>query len=48
MIATNKGMDLMPLHKCASGGELARIMLALKVNLNEGNQTLIFDEHMFY
>ena len=44
MIATNKGMDLMPLHKCASGGELARIMLALKVNLNEGNQTLIFDE----
>ena len=34
----------MPLNKCASGGELARIMLALKVNLNEGNQTLIFDE----
>ncbi len=44
MIATNKGTDFMPLHKCASGGELARIMLALKVNLNEGNQTLIFDE----
>ena len=44
LIATNKGTDLMPLHKCASGGELARIMLALKVNLNEGNQTLIFDE----
>ena len=45
MIATNKGMDLMPLHKCASGGELARIMLALKVNLNESDGlTLIFDE----
>ncbi|MBR6231658.1 MAG: DNA repair protein RecN [Alphaproteobacteria bacterium] len=44
MIATNKGTDLMPLHKCASGGELARIMLALKVNLNEGGQTLVFDE----
>ena len=44
MIAANKGTDLMPLHKCASGGELARIMLALKVNLNEGDQTLIFDE----
>ena len=34
----------MPLHKCASGGELARIMLALKVNLNDNNLTLIFDE----
>lgn len=44
LVATNKGMDLAPLHKCASGGELARIMLALKVNLNGGNQTLIFDE----
>ena len=45
LIATNKGADLMPLHKCASGGELARIMLALKVNLNTNDQmTLIFDE----
>ena len=44
LIAINKGADLMPLYKCASGGELARIMLALKVNLNEGEQTLIFDE----
>jgi len=43
--ATNKGADLMPIHKCASGGELARFMLALKVNLAEDNQTtLIFDE----
>ena len=44
MIATTKGADLMPLHKCASGGELARIMLALKVNLNAGDLTMIFDE----
>ncbi|MGN0919496.1 MAG: DNA repair protein RecN [Alphaproteobacteria bacterium] len=44
LVAANKGTDLMPIHKCASGGELARIMLALKVNLNEENQTLIFDE----
>lgn len=43
--ATNKGADLNPIHKCASGGELARFMLALKVNLAEDNQTtLIFDE----
>lgn len=43
--ATNKGSDLTPIHKCASGGELARFMLALKVNLAEDNQTtLIFDE----
>lgn len=45
LIATNKGADLMPLHKCASGGELARIMLALKVNLKQTDDlTLIFDE----
>ena len=44
MIATNKGSDLVPLHKCASGGELSRIMLAFKVNLNAGDLTLIFDE----
>ena len=45
MAATNKGSDLAPIHKCASGGELARFMLALKVNLAEDNQTtLIFDE----
>ncbi len=45
MIATNKGADLTPIHKCASGGELARFMLALKVNLADlSNTTLIFDE----
>ena len=44
MIKTNPGMPFAPLHKSASGGELARFMLALKVNLNEGDQTSIFDE----
>ncbi len=43
--ATNKGSDLNPIHKCASGGELSRFMLALKVNLaDDNNTTLIFDE----
>jgi len=43
--STNKGSDLTPIHKCASGGELARFMLALKVNLAEDNRTtLVFDE----
>ena len=45
MVATNKGSALTPIHKCASGGELARFMLALKVNLaDKTNTTLIFDE----
>jgi len=44
-VATNKGAEMMPIHKCASGGELARFMLALKVNLNtDSGKTLIFDE----
>ena len=46
MISANPGEPLKPLIKIASGGELSRIMLALK-NINsygyEG-QTLIFDE----
>ena len=42
----NKGEDLKPLGKVASGGELARIMLAMKNVLAEKDQvnTLIFDE----
>lgn len=45
LVATNKGADFTPIHKCASGGELSRFMLALKVNLAQENQnTLIFDE----
>lgn len=44
--ATNKGTALAPLHKIASGGELSRFMLAMKVALAKvkSTPTLIFDE----
>ena len=44
--ATNKGASLSPLHKIASGGELSRFMLAMKVALANEKSTpsLIFDE----
>ena len=44
--ATNKGASLAPLHKIASGGELSRFMLAMKVALAHEKSTpsLIFDE----
>lgn len=46
LISTNPGEPLMPLAKIASGGELSRIMLALKNVLNraDGMDTVIFDE----
>ncbi len=46
MVAANPGTPLAPLMKVASGGELARFMLALKVILaSKGSApTLIFDE----
>ncbi len=45
-ISANRGADPQPIAKIASGGELARIMLALKCALAEkdGVSTLIFDE----
>jgi DNA repair protein RecN (Recombination protein N) len=45
-VATNPGAPSGPLNKIASGGELSRFLLALKVCLrgDEGAQTLIFDE----
>lgn len=45
-VSTNPNTPLGPLNKIASGGELSRFMLALKVNLaQQGTQeTLIFDE----
>ena len=45
-MSANAGEDLKPLSKVASGGELARIMLALKNVLAERDHvaTLIFDE----
>ena len=53
-IATNSGEPLKPLHEIASGGEMSRVMLALKVSVEEGAtkpkkktptpRTLVFDE----
>ena len=45
-VATNPGAPPGPLNRVASGGELARFMLALKVVLARGGSapTLIFDE----
>jgi DNA repair protein RecN (Recombination protein N) len=45
-ISTNPGAPFAPLVKIASGGELSRFILALKVALAEhgGAQTMIFDE----
>ena len=46
LLSANAGEDLRPLARIASGGELARIMLALKNVLAEQDQvgTLVFDE----
>jgi DNA repair protein RecN (Recombination protein N) len=53
-IATNAGEPLKALHEIASGGEMSRVMLALKVSVEEGAakpkkksatpRTLVFDE----
>ena len=53
-IATNAGEPLKPLHEIASGGEMSRVMLALKVAVEETTskskkktptpRTLVFDE----
>jgi DNA repair protein RecN (Recombination protein N) len=56
LIATNAGEPLKPLDEIASGGEMSRVMLALKVTVEEGSsgagkrkkaplpRTLVFDE----
>ncbi|WP_035334294.1 DNA repair protein RecN [Dokdonia sp. PRO95] len=46
LFSANKGSELKPLGKGASGGELSRVMLALKSVLSKHKQlpTLIFDE----
>ena len=51
LIATNPGEPLRPVEQAASGGELSRIMLALKVCIEAGERTkrarqrtLVFDE----
>ena len=46
LFSANKGMDVKPLHKGASGGELSRVLLAIKSVLSSHKElpTLIFDE----
>jgi len=46
MLSTNLGEPAKPLHKVASGGELSRVMLALKATLSDAadTPTLVFDE----
>ena len=46
LISTNPGEPVKPLGKVASGGELSRIMLAIKTVLADQDaiETLIFDE----
>ncbi|MFM7095680.1 MAG: DNA repair protein RecN, partial [Actinomycetota bacterium] len=44
LIAANPGNPPAPLAKVASGGELARVMLALRLVLTQAPPTLVFDE----
>ena len=46
LISTNPGEPVKPLNKIASGGELSRVMLALKTVLTAADEadTLVFDE----
>ena len=46
MVKTNKGMDFSPLRKTASGGEVSRVMLAIKASLSgrDNIPILVFDE----
>ncbi|MBQ8293819.1 MAG: DNA repair protein RecN [Alphaproteobacteria bacterium] len=46
MIKTNPGSPFAPLHKSASGGELARLMLAMRVVLagTDDTHSFVFDE----
>jgi DNA repair protein RecN (Recombination protein N) len=44
LLGANKGEPALPLAKVASGGELARTMLALRLVLTEAPDSLVFDE----
>lgn len=44
LLAANRGAAPLPLAKVASGGELARAMLAARLVLSDAPPTLIFDE----
>jgi DNA repair protein RecN (Recombination protein N) len=43
-LAANPGEPARPLARAASGGELARVMLAIRLVGSSGPQTMIFDE----
>lgn len=43
-IAANPGTAIAPLNRVASGGELSRVMLALRLVLSQAPPTLVFDE----
>lgn len=44
LLSANPGAEPLPLAKVASGGELARTMLAIRLVLSEAPPTLLFDE----
>jgi DNA repair protein RecN (Recombination protein N) len=46
LVAPNKGEEMRPLAKIASGGELSRVMLAIRALCGTGDheKTLVFDE----
>jgi DNA repair protein RecN (Recombination protein N) len=44
LFGANPGEPALPLEKVASGGELARVMLATRLVLTEAPPTLVFDE----
>jgi DNA repair protein RecN (Recombination protein N) len=44
LLSANPGESVQPLSKVASGGELARAMLALRLVVAGGRPTLVFDE----
>jgi DNA repair protein RecN (Recombination protein N) len=44
LLAANPGGPLLPLQRVASGGELARTMLALRLVISDAPDTLLFDE----
>ncbi len=48
LFSANEGHDLRELSKCASGGEMSRLMLCFRYLINDskivGNTTMIFDE----
>ena len=44
LVSLNRGQALQPIQKAASGGELSRTMLALRLVLSAEPATIVFDE----